>query len=267
MSVTGTWKNSYGSVMSLVQSFGGAVSGTYQSTTGSSGTFLVAGFANPNAATSSRGEDLSLSIFWRSINGGKGDPSWHWVSGLSGQKLAASGSDTPATLNLIHAMVATDDFPGQASVGTYLDKLIYLPDPLASTGAGESASDRGTAGIVTGGNPILGTWLCQEDSTLTLTFAEVNPGSGQVQGSLALSGDAQEIVGFTDPYAQQSGLSLQGTSVSTFLSSSGRSMVLAGSLDYGTGALTLTQLLSQGTASDQTYVQTRGATLTFLQQP
>ena len=125
MSFTGKWINSYNSVMTLTQALDGTISGSYSSITGSSGSYYVLGYANPADATPALGQAAALSIYWKSYAGGIGDPSWHWVSGLSGQMTLAS--DASPSLVLLHAMVATCDFPGLATAGTYPDKLVYVP--------------------------------------------------------------------------------------------------------------------------------------------
>lgn len=262
MSVTGTWKNSYGSVMALVQSAEGFVFGTYQSSTGSSGTYFVTGFAQPNGPASSLGESLALSIFWRSITGGTGDPSWHWVSGLGGQRVPSSGTDAPPTLNLIHAMVATDDFPGLANVGTYLDKLVYLPVSPSAPALEKMPVEEGSLLR----DRIEETWICQQDSAVTLKLQVASSKFGLVTGKLTTAGGAHEVSGFTDTYAQQGGLSLQGLSVCALLGDGGWTVALAGSLDHKTRVMTLTQLLNHGTTPTATYVQTKLATWTFVRK-
>src|SRR5690606_9675101 len=108
------------------------------------------------------GQCVALAIYWRSFTGGKGDPSWHWVSGLSGQ-LDVSGPQP--TLYLVHDMVATCDFPGLATAGTYVDKLIYTPKQDAAPGtAPELTIDQSEVSA----DPISGLWACREDPGLRL---------------------------------------------------------------------------------------------------
>jgi saccharopepsin len=125
MSFTGQWENNYGSVMKLVQAVDGTISGSYSSTTGSSGTYYVLGYANPADPTAALGQAAALSIYWRPYAGaGQPDASWHWVSGLDGQMSIAK--DGTVSLILLHALVATCDLTDVATTGTYLDKLVRL---------------------------------------------------------------------------------------------------------------------------------------------
>lgn len=270
MSVTGVWKNSYGSVMNLTEGYGGWVSGQYSSTTGSSGIYGVVGWAGLNSPTSSLGQSLALSIYWRALPGtGTEDPSWHWVSGLSGQIVTKSGINT---MYLMHAMVASDAFPDFCDAGTYLDKLTYLPDTsnveeeeliipkfdLKSNA--KSASD-----------PMDGTWVCREDSSIVMTMAVQDPKYGNISGIIALpDGGGVDVTGFTDTYAVQNGITLQSLSICAFRLCENNTMKqcisMAGVLDINSEILTLTTFTSQGTSSDEAYLQTTLLQYTFIKQ-
>jgi hypothetical protein len=76
-------------------------------------------------------------------------------------------------------------------------------------------------------------------------------------GSLAL-------YGFTDSYAVQDGLLLQGVALAiAFDPASGRSECLAGQLNRATDRLAFTVFTSRGTAADASYVQTASSALSF----
>jgi hypothetical protein len=265
MTVSGTWVNSYGSTMILAQDGNGAISGVYKSSTGSTGVYNVLGYAMNSVATPTLGEAFAISIFWRSTAGGSGDQSWHWVSGLSGQ-VVASGT-TAQTLNLIHCMVATDAYPGLAQIGSYIDKLVYQSTPVGSAGTGTiapalalSALRQATAVLP---NPINGTWVCTTNSQITLTLSLTNTTPGQVAGTLTYGNGAYVLNGFTDSFAQSSGLPLQSLAVTARIDGEGSVVSLAGSWDQATQLLSLTELLSAGTANSSTYVQTTVDKLVF----
>jgi saccharopepsin len=258
MSLTGVWQNSYGSVMSLTQSDDGLVSGRYSSSTGSTGTYHVLGHAAPTTPSANLGQAVSLTIFWRSIDPGTPDPSWHWVSGLGGQLLLDNGVPT---LILLHAMVATDDFPAVAPPGCYLDKLIYLPksgiEAPASTvpPAAQCSSDS---------DPLSGQWICEQDEALTLQLDVYNAQYGAVNGTLTRSSGSFALYGFTDSYAVADGLLLQGVALAiAFDPNSGRAECLAGQLNRGTDRLEFTVFNSRGTAAGASYAQTAGSALSF----
>lgn len=262
MIVSLRWVNSYGSTMDLWQFPDGRLFGLYGSSTGSSGTYVVVGRTAGPAPTATEGQAVALSIFWRSVTGGTGDPSWHWVSGLGGQQFAAS--TTAATMPLIHAMVATTDFPELSTPpGVYLDKLVYqaVGAPPARPLIAELAGlERGRGGPA---DPIDGTWRCRERHGLSLTLGTVSAQYGVVDGLFSEPGRESRLLGVTDSYAAADGIRLQGLSLSV-AHPEGRTQALAGSLDFADGVLTLTALDSRGTPASQSYVQTSTASLSFV---
>jgi hypothetical protein len=255
MSLSGVWQNSYGSVMDLTQHDDGLVTGRYRSSTGSSGTYNVLGFAAPDAPSATLGQPVSLTIFWRSTEAGRADPSWHWVSGLGGQLTLPDGG--PA-LVLLHALVATDDFPDLAPPGSYLDKLTY--HPAAATAALPAVRPSRRAG--TASDPLDGRWICEQDPTLSLQLSVIDATFGTVQGTFGPA--ALPLYGFTDSYAAADALPLQGVALAiAFDPATGRSRCLAGQLDRGSDRLAFTVFDSRATAADASYVQTATRALSF----
>jgi saccharopepsin len=250
MSVTGAWINVYGSVVSLVQLDGGIVAGTYTSTTGSSGSYWVVGFTNPNPPVGGNGQSLAFSILWRSFSGGTPDPSWHYVSGFSGQMVSVDG--TP-NLVMIHDMVATAPDPGVvAIIGSYLDKLTYVPHTSGALPHWPPAFLQPTSA-----DPVDGSWSCVQDPKITLTLAVQDQTSGYLTGTLGTAGGSVNLAGFTDNGAGAANLRLQGLTVSALLPDGHMVVAIAGSLNLAADTLTMSWLESNGTAADSTYVQTR----------
>ena len=264
MSVEGTWRNDYGSIMALTQDSRGVMWGRYRSSTGSIGEYHVTGYADTRGASASLGAGLALSILWRPVKGGQPDASWHWLSGLSGQVLIAA--DGSRSLNLVHALVATDPFGGIAA-GTYVDKLVYSATSGAAWSGGAEDLAEPERRSAAAADPISGTWQCQQDPSMTLALQVVSALYGEVLGTLSLSGKPHQVAGFADTYAQAGGLGVQGLAVNAFINESGLMLSLAGSLNYATGVLTLLNLASRGTAAGAAYAQTAAATLTFVQAP
>jgi len=248
MSVAGNWVNSYGSVMFLRQDPSGFVSGVYTSTTGSSGSYWVAGFASPTAAAQI-GEPLAFSILWRSFSGGTPDPSWHYVSGMSGQMLAS-----PASLIMIHDMVATDAFPALgAQIGNYFDKLIYVPYTGTQASPGQWPPQFTPPSQA---DPVDGTWRCVQDPSIAFSIAVQDQQSGFLVGSLTTPDGACEVAGFTDTGAGAAGLNLQGLTLSALLPGGQTVVAIAGSLDLSANTLSMQWMQSNGTAANSTYLQT-----------
>jgi hypothetical protein len=255
MSLTGTWENSYGSVMNLTQSDDGSVIGQYASSTGSTGVYWVVGHADPSAqadprAQADKGQAAALSIYWRSIAGGPSDPSWHYVSGFSGQRVTVNGQPQ---LILMHAMVDSDDAPGPGGLGTYLDKLVYTP---ATRVAEHPEIDRLNEADDTQ-DPVCGTWATSTGPTLSVDILGVSASTGYVLGTIVVDGVTHiAAVGFTDVTARQDGLKLQSLTLAAFDATNATVWSLAGTLDLQTGVMTLLQMQSHGTTADNLYAQT-----------
>jgi saccharopepsin len=262
MTVTGQWVNAFNSVAGLVQLSNGEVVGTYSSTTGSSGAYWVVGFTDPDPPADGSGQALALSILWRSYQEGTPDPSWHYVSGFSGQLVTLQGVPT---LNLIHDMVATTPFSGAGidTAGSYLDKLTYTPyaSPNPSSRQWPPPISRPS---LRGG--INGTWVATQCPDTTLSLQVQDDTWGYVTGTLTTSAGTANVVGFTDPYAASGGLNLQGLSISALLPDGHSVLALAGALDLGAGLLSLSSLRSGETQPASTWIQTRMEAFTFNPQ-
>ena len=258
MSVSGQWVNSFGSTVWLEQQSNGNVFGVYSSSTGSSGVYWVVGVTDPNPPQGTVGQSLAFCVFWRAIEGGKGDPSWHYVSGFSGQLVTLNGVPT---LSMVHDMVATAPFVNVVpKTGNYLDKLLYTP-----AGTAKSAPQKWPPKFYppeTSGN-IGGSWVCVQDPTLSLTITVEDQNFGYVTGSLQVGGNSVAISGFTDTYASVGGVAEQGLTLSALLHDGHSVTALAGSLNIAQDTLSLSWLESAGTAPASTWIQTRLRGLDF----
>ncbi|PTS90953.1 hypothetical protein DBR17_00410 [Sphingomonas sp. HMWF008] len=258
MTLSGVWQNEYGSIMDLSVYGGGLVFGTYSSSTGSTGEYRVIGFQQNANPTTTAGQAVALAIAWHSIAGGKGDPSWNWSSGLSGQLSLQNGKES---LVLAHAMVASSAFPGLCAAGTYIDKLIYARVSDTSREANEKPLQ--TAAVA---DPMAGTWATADGATVLTLRVYPYTGNlfGWVSGSLSNGGTVCQIEGVTDINAAASGLTLQSTGLTAIQNlQNGPAIAFAGCLDLRTGQLTLLKLASLSTAPDATYVQTTVDQLSF----
>jgi saccharopepsin len=260
MSVTGRWLNGYGSVMFLNQGDGGSVTGVYTSTTGASGSYWVAGFTG-SASSQSTGQPLAFSILWRAFAGGQPDPSWHWVSGFSGQELPLDPVNNGPTLILINDLVATVADPVMTDVpGSYVDKLAYVPYTGGQTSPGQWPPPFTPP---TQPDPIDGAWQCIENPDVGLYLRLRDVSSGYLDGTLTTEAGTSVIAGFTDNGAGDAGLVLQGLTISALLPDGQTVVALAGSLVLSAGTLTMEWAQSVGTAPDVSYMQTSIQGMTF----
>jgi hypothetical protein len=256
LNVNGAWINVFGSVVSLVQLNEGVVVGTYTSTTGASGSYWVVGFTDPNPPTDGNGQSLAFAILWRSFDGGTPDPSWHYVSGFSGQMVVIDG--TP-TLVMIHDLVATAVDPGVVDIiGSYPDKLTYVPHPPGTPPTWPPPFQPPTSS-----DPVDGNWICIQDPNITLSLTVQDEISGYLTGTLNTATGSVPLTGFTDKGAGEDGLTLQGLTVAALLPDGHMVVAIAGTLNLATNSLTMSWLESNGTAADSTWTQTRQRGLDF----
>ncbi|KAF2407488.1 Avidin family protein [Pseudomonas antarctica] len=248
-SVAGTWQNDYGSVMTLELS-GQRVRGTYQSSTGSSGRYDVIGFSSGPGATHALNPPLALAIEWHDVDEQTRDPSWHWVSGLSGQ---LSSTDQGDVLTLSHLLIASTDFPDLARRGNYVDKLVYrrMAQPAGAKACVPFAS-------IPVENPLSGRWVASDETCLTLHVeADSQHRFGMVKGHLMLGGAVSEVCGFTDITAPTSHLAFQSVSLTVINPQDGAVSTLCGSLDLIGQTLNLLVLATSPSAPAQAYLATR----------
>lgn len=132
MSVLGRWRNEYGSILDIQsQAPNGALSGIYTSDTGASGTYLMNGWC-PFEAASTQNGPISVNVFWKPTDSTAEDPSWNWVSNMTGALFYDAPTGVPR-LQLLHGMVASTLFPAVQvdRPGVYTETLGFdlLPDP------------------------------------------------------------------------------------------------------------------------------------------
>lgn len=261
MSLAGVWKNAYGSTISLSLASPNLITGTYQSSTGSTGTYEVIGYQTSADPTSTAGQAAALAIDWHSVEPGPPDESWHWVSGLSGQLSLQNGAEQ---LVLAHSLVASSDFQGLAAAGTYIDKLIYQ---RVSTTPAQQAAPAPAAGVAAGtADPLVGSWLAMDGTELLISSIVPYPGNafGWIFGKLIWNSSPSLVYGVTDINARSGGLTKQSVSIVGLPSGQGGPAVsLSGTLDLGSGILTMLELQSRSTAPGSSYLQTLASSREF----
>lgn len=256
VSVAGTWQNDYGSLMSLNVS-DRQVCGTYQSSTGSTGHYAIRGFTAGAGATRIKNQPLALAIEWHDLGDETSDPSWNWVSGLSGQ---LSTDDRGDVLTLSHLLVASGDFPDLASRGNYLDKLVYR-----RVAEHPPATSCEPIEVMPVENALAGQWVALDQTILSLTVeADSQHRFGIVRGFLTTNDTAVELTGFTDINAVTSKLALQSVSLTVTTTQDGAVSTLCGTLDFAQQTLNLLVLASSPVPPAQAYLATKISSLNFI---
>jgi hypothetical protein len=261
MRISGAWHNEYESVMALAEEADGFLHGEYRSTTGSTGTYLVAGFGG--AAAGGRGRPVALAISWRSTERGEYGPSLHWVSSLGGQVFDAPifgpAAGRPDSMLLLHQLVATASFPGIAEPGTHLDKLPFhrmSGDAAPAASRILLAAHDGETIRTAAADPVEGVWHETDEEGVVLQLAVRNPHAGIVVGSLTDRHGRAELYGFVDIDSSNTPERRQGLGLAGRYADGTRTVSLAGWLDLERGRLTLSALLHRGTGVDTRYAQT-----------
>ncbi|WP_425098775.1 avidin/streptavidin family protein [Tropicibacter sp. S64] len=269
--IDGTWYNVYGSKMELwANPDNGFIIGSYSSTTGSSGTYLVLGASQASVAqpvAGGNGFAVSLTIGWSSTSGGTRDPSWSCVSGLAGQMVV---DETGAVvLSLIHQFVAPNDVPlgtGEAfEIGISSDKLIYTRTPPE----GGVGTEDAVSPDLPAASGEMTTWTCVEDPSMSFEASAVSTTGfkGAFGGAYTAAGGSNDLLGQADWDYPQDKAYYQAYCLSSLVEdpTSGKPMAvaLAGWIDPATGLLTVLEMRSVGTTWDTRYAGVRTRGLTF----
>ncbi|GAO53135.1 hypothetical protein NMD1_00141 [Novosphingobium sp. MD-1] len=224
----------------------GAIWGVYESTTGSTGRYLVTG-RRGGTACGEKGQPLALAIAWRSVGGDPADPSWHWASAMAGQY---HGQDGGAQVTVNHLLVASGEFPGLCGPGLYCDKLTY-----------RRTSDTPYAGLPPAGvavpHPASGVWSGADGMRLALrVLAEPGGRVALVDGFLEQDGREIAITGFADLDGQAEESDRCALAITAYDEARNRTVAMGGWLEGEAGALLLQALTGHATPLDGAYLQT-----------
>jgi len=253
--LAGTWENEYGSRMTLAAEQG-AISGIYESTTGSIGRYRVVGWCSGAEPTGVAGQPVALAIAWHSIAGGPGDASWNWASSFGGQISILAGEEV---LVVTHLLVATTPFPGLCERGVYNDKLTYrrVSDATAVGDRGPIPSDLS--------DPQTSFWAAEDGTKIKFEVSpELHRRFGLVSGKLWSGSKQLEIAGFTDCSERSSCEGFQSVAIATVDRSRNIAMTFGGWIDHETGILSVQSLKNQATSMEDTYLQTAIRPMTFV---
>lgn len=261
--LNGRWVNSYGSQMDLTVEPTGEIFGTYSSTTGASGRYLVYGYCSPGNPTSEQGQPVALSITWRPFDTQTENESWHWVSTYCGQLLSTTsenGSESKEELSVINSLVATTRYIG-AEPGNYIDKLAFSKQDDSGECEPAQLQEMFHASNATD-NPINGTWA-DENNDLQLTLSLVNQQNGVVYAELTHCNQTITLKGFTDTLALTEAGRQSLTLSGMLTDSQNKPVSLNGYLDRHSDQLVLTYWSAYGTSENAAYLQTSASDTLF----
>ncbi|MCE0494426.1 avidin/streptavidin family protein [Vibrio salinus] len=244
--LSGVWNNTYGSVMTLRED-GNRILGTYSSHTGSTGTYLLVGSCTSRAPTSKAGQSVAFSIFWRNVQEGTPDESWHWTGSMTGQLLASG------TMIVENSIVVSVPFE-QYQTGNYVDELTFTKQDnttdaseLQSCFFGNDGSEPGQIAYL-----LQAVW---ENADTQITIGRVNSETGLTEAELTENGKTVSLLGFIDCFAE-AGMA-QSFSFSGYDSETEETMSLSGQLNHGCKDIMVYKWLSRSTAPDDSFMQTR----------
>lgn len=254
VTVAGLWENEYGSRMALMAD-GATLFGIYESTTGSTGRYLVAGRQALHSPASTAGLPVALAIGWHSVADGVFDPGWHWTSALGGQVNIRDGQEV---LEVSHLLVATAGLPGICEHGLYLDRLSFRR--VSGAFPALKREDPGSIGI---DNRIAGTWSAGDMILDIAVFPGADGRLGLLRGSMSRGAGRIECTGFTDVKAQSSEHGLQSVAIAANDEAGGTTLALGGWIDPDGEFLRLTSLVNRATSAENSWVQTTVEPLLF----
>ena len=130
VSITGKWSNKFNSVMDIKPvNSQGWFAGSYASTTGATGTYLIIGLLDPTISkidNGGTGVPCAMALSWHPLDGKKSDTTWHWVSGLGGQFIMPPQGSPE--FDVLHSFTTSTKYPALGIVeGSYLGDLQFMP--------------------------------------------------------------------------------------------------------------------------------------------
>lgn len=258
MTIDGIWVNEYGSSAEL-WSVGSRVHGIYRSHTGATGTYLVIGFADDVAPTTTGGAKVCLAIAWYPLDGGEVHPSWHWCSAMSGQVSLAG--DVPK-MSVQHCLVASTGAEGMCEQGIYVDKLTFervsdvvSPPATSLVGPGDDRIPRFVR---------TETWTADHGVTMKLSFeSREDILFENVRGTIEAPGSSLTVFGVSAVNPEAGELASRSIALTAHDCSLEVMFVWAGFFHPSAERATLQQLLGRRTSAATTYLQTRLDSRTF----
>lgn len=263
--LAGGWTNAYKSKVRLWTMPTGLLFGTYESTAGATGKYMTYGLVDPAlpaVAPGGGGQPMALLLNWRAIGSqGASDPSWNYVSGMSGQ-IICDPTGAP-TLQLNHALIASQADGKTILPGAYVDRLQY--DRVV--GGPADADPPPTPDFPEPDNSLLVQWTTDQDPAVSLSFPWPFKGStfvGTYRQGAQIS--AQMIATANGEYVQAPN-SYLALAFNTFFDDPATGLATtvsySGWIDVPNNRMRLQEYYSTGRGWDLRFFQSRGRTLYF----
>ncbi|MFC1235943.1 avidin/streptavidin family protein [Vibrio sp. F74] len=251
--LAGMWVNSFGSQMSLVID-GTTLRGTYSSHTGSTGSYLLVGSCSAYQPSKELGQSIAMAIYWKNIEDGVKDESWHWAGSMCGQ-LQLDGRMT--LTNSIVVSVPFESF----QKGNYIDELVFTkaddaeqPDiSIIKNGLMDLQSD-------TKAYPVAGKWVGLDDD-IALDVYQVDVKTGLTKAMLTTADTDVPLLGFIDTDVELN--MAQSISLTGYCSDSNETSSISGMLNYGRDHLILYSWMAGPTSPQDSFMQTRLESITL----
>lgn len=193
MNLLGRWRNEYGSTLDIQsQAPNGSLIGIYASDTGASGTYSMNGWS-PDEPLGS--QTVSVSVFWKPEDTSQPDPSWNWVSTMSGV-LFLDTPDLQPVIQFLHGMVASTPFEAVQVYrpGVYTEALTFRREGVkVPDGSHVYSIPRGGRSLKRAVITLTNTNPLSRYASIELTY----DATGQCVGVIA--GSEVALQGFVDP--------------------------------------------------------------------
>lgn len=251
--LTGTWVNSFGSQMSLVTE-GTTLRGIYSSHTGSTGAYLLVGSCSAHRPSKVQGQSIAIAIYWKNIQDGIKDESWHWAGSMCGQ-LQLDGKMT-----LTNSIVVSVPFESYQK-GNYIDELVFTKADDTEQ-ADISTIKNGVMDLQsdTKAYPIAGKWVSLDDE-IAVDVYQVDAKTGLAKAMLTTADADVPLLGFIDTDAELD--MAQSISMTGYGSVSNETCSISGMLNYGSDHLVLYSWMARPTSPQDSFMQTRLASMTL----
>lgn len=228
MSILGRWRNEYGSILDIrAHAASGEFRAVYASDTGASGTYAVSGWAPRDAQGNA---PFTAALSWRPLEGGEPDPSWRWLSIMTGVLFLDPPSRAPR-IQTLHGLVASAPLAvveiSQPSVFTESLTFERIAEPGAETAAAADPAPR------RGGQMA----LASRDPASPYNEVRLVLGAGgDVSGWVEGANGAVPVSGFMDPETE----GLRGLALAAMVDGQPtRTVGFGGFIDTLTGSVVL----------------------------